>query len=376
MEYIYYRLLSHISKLEAKSLELIKTLPKLPEKNKTNYWKMDLGYQNNTDNAPWLPYVLFRKQNEQRPSSLIWVTYHASRQVWVTLQRVSAIDHLRKDKRVRPSSQFVYITKLGGVADVPDGCTAPERDLNRLEKWLTGTSWNSANRNCKVLHLWGNNPLYHCMLSVTQLESSFSRWDTGVLADTRLNMINDLLWLIRQILSRAALGRVLAVGQGRWFFLSVWQWRGHNQSAESSFWAPLHKKDLDIVERPHQKATKVMKGLGHLFYKEKLRELQLLSLEKRRSGGILINVYKYKEYLYKYKEYWARLFPVVVTDRTRSNEPTLKHRGFPWNIKKHFFHWKSDQEVAQRGCTVSHLEDIQKPAGCHPGQPGWPWMNR
>lgn len=46
-----------------------------------------------------------------------------------------------------------------------------------------------------------------------------------------------------------------------------------------------------------------MKGLGHLFYKEKLRELQLLSLEKRRSGGILINVYKYKEYLYKYKEY-------------------------------------------------------------------------
>lgn len=100
---------------------------------------MDLD-QNNTDNAPWLSDVQFRKQNEHRPSSLIWVTYHTSRQVWVTSQWASATDHLiRKDKWMRPFSKFVYITKLG-VADVPEGCTALERDLNRLEKRLTGTS--------------------------------------------------------------------------------------------------------------------------------------------------------------------------------------------------------------------------------------------
>jgi len=29
-------------------------------------------------------------------------------------------------------------TKLGGVADTPDGCASIQRDLNRLEKWADG----------------------------------------------------------------------------------------------------------------------------------------------------------------------------------------------------------------------------------------------
>lgn len=67
----------------------------------------------------------------------------------------------------------------------------------------------------------------------------------------------------------------------------------------------------------------------------------------------------------------ARLFLVVPGGRTRGNGQQLKHWKFHLNSKNHYFtvrvikHWY----VAEKGCGVSILRDIQSLTGHYPGQP-------
>jgi len=104
-----------------------------------------------------------------------------------------------------------------------------------------------------------------------------------------------------------------------------------------------HRKDTELLEQAQRRATKMIQGLEHLSYDERLRELGLFSLEKRRLQGDFIEAFQYLKAAYRKEE--KNLFSKACCDRTRSNGFKLKEGRFKLDIRQKYFtirvvkHW-------------------------------------
>ncbi|GAB0176057.1 triadin [Grus japonensis] len=132
-------------------------------------------------------------------------------------------------------SKFANTTKLCGAVDMLEGRDAIQRDLDRLERWAHVNLMKFNKAKCKVLHIGQHSPKHNFRLGGEWIESS----------------------------------------------------------PASSSGGPQYKEDIELLKQVQRRAMKVIRGLKHLSYEDRLRELGLFRLEKRRLRGDLIAAFQY-----------------------------------------------------------------------------------
>ena len=233
-------------------------------------------------------------------------------------------------------SKFADDTKVGRLINSQHDVELLQTDLDRMYEWSINWQMNFNIGKCSVLHIGRNNTSNSYTLNGEGLSKLDSARDLGVIVSYDLrpreqcinarNKANRVLGFIARSVTNKTAEVIL-----RLYLALV---RPHLDYAVQ-FWSPYYRMDINRLESIQRRMTKMICGMRNLSYEERLKRLNLHSLERRRVRGDLIEVYKWIMGLNKGD--LNKILIVSEQSRTRSNGYKLDKFRFRKEIGRNWF---------------------------------------
>lgn len=233
-------------------------------------------------------------------------------------------------------SKFADDTKIGNAVLSERDKQSLQEDLRKISEWSVKWEMPFNINKCQILQVGTRNVKNDYDMCGVKIKSVDSVKDLGVTISSNLkfsqqcnesvNKANRMIGLIKRNFAFKSKEIVLPLYNS---FV-----RPHLEYAVQ-FWSPHHAKDIAKLEGVQRRATKIIPSLRNKSYEERLSELNLFSLEKRRLRGQLIECFKILNGFTNVDP--TTLFEIDDTTRTRNNGAKLKCRQVHSDLTKFFF---------------------------------------
>ena len=165
--------------------------------------------------------------------------------------------------------------------------------IDKLSEWADKWSMKFNVGKCKIMHLGKNNPKHQYTMNNIPMISSTEEKDVGVLVTDNLKPSKHCAQVAQK--ANQVLGQMTRAFhfRDRFTFVRLYKQyvRCHLEFA-SCVWNPWTKADCDVLERVQMRAVSFVSGLKGSTYEEKLKELNLQTLEDRRKRADMIQTFK------------------------------------------------------------------------------------
>ena len=245
-------------------------------------------------------------------------------------------------------SMFADDTKIYQAIDVQTNSNNLQNDIERLQSWAQLMQMRFHPEKCKVMHMGPTNPKREYQMTMTgdqihTLQAVEEEKDLGVVIDHQLKFSTHIQAQVNK--ANRVLGALkhTFTALDRMAFLNLYKSliRPHLEYA-SAAWNPKLKRDKDALERVQRRATRLVDGLSHLSYSERLESLQLPTLHFRRQRTDMIQTFKILKnfdklnYTRECNQCGGAMFKPTLSTATRGHNLKLQvqHQLGP---KKNFF---------------------------------------
>ena len=190
-------------------------------------------------------------------------------------------------------SKFADDTKLANPVATDDDIKTMQDDIDQLQDWAERWQMRYNADKCAVMHFGHLNQHHTYHMGDTELKETKEEKDLGVLISNTLKVSSQCATAAKK--GNRALGLIKRnfAYRSREIILKLYKSlvRPHLDYAMQA-WSPHMEKDKKVIEKVQARATKLIPSIQHLTYEERLRRLNLTTMEKRRERGDIIQTYR------------------------------------------------------------------------------------